>query len=95
MTNTICYSKREQKQETDSLTHSLSGVSWFLERSEGRGGAVGQAGGGLGGLPTCLGGPVCRDHVWYSAFALGASEAAVGFWPFCILLFIIALSVYD
>ena len=52
-------------------------------------------GGGLGGLPICLGGPVCRDHVWYSAFALAASEAAVGFWPFCILLFIIALSVYD
>lgn len=50
--------------------------------------------GGSGGLPTCRGGPVCRDHVWDSAFALGASEAAVGFWPFCILSFIIALNVY-
>lgn len=37
-----------------------------------------------------LGGAVCRAHVQYFAFAPSASEMAVGLWPFCILLFIIA-----
>ena len=31
-----------------------------------------------------LGGAVCRNHAEYPAFAPGISEAAVGFWPFCI-----------
>ena len=32
---------------------------------------------------------VCRDHVQDPAFAPGTSEVAAGFWPFCILFFII------
>ena len=77
--------------------HSLPGRGrWFFKWSEARGRLVGSGQrGGLGGLPTHLGGPVCRDHVWYSAFALGTSEAAVSFWPFYIFLFIIALNVCD
>ena len=36
-----------------------------------------------------LGGAVCRDHAQSPASALGTSEVAVGFWPFCTLLLII------
>ena len=32
---------------------------------------------------------MCRAHAKYPAFAPGASEVVVGFWPFCILLVII------
>ena len=37
-----------------------------------------------------LGGAVCRDHAQYPVFAPGTSETAVGLWPLCILLFVIA-----
>lgn len=33
------------------------------------------------------GGAVCRDRAQCPAFAPSTSEAAVGFWPFCVLLF--------
>ena len=36
-----------------------------------------------------LGEAVCRGHAQYPAFVPGTSEVAAGFWPFCILLFII------
>ena len=34
-------------------------------------------------------GAVCRDHAQYPTLAPGTSEETVGFWPFCVLLFII------
>ena len=34
-------------------------------------------------------GAACRDHAQDPAFASSTSEVAVGFWPFCSLLFII------
>ena len=37
-----------------------------------------------------LGGAVCRDHAQCPVFAPGTSEMAVGSWPFCILLSVIA-----
>ena len=40
------------------------------------------------------GGAVCRDHAQYPAFALSTSEMAVCLWLFCILLFIITLTVH-
>ena len=36
---------------------------------------------------------MCRGQVQYPAFVPGTSEMAVGLWPFCILLFIIAPTV--
>lgn len=48
--------------------------------------------GGMGWLRRSadpFGGVVYRAHAQYPAFAPGASEVVVGFWPFCILLFII------
>ena len=33
------------------------------------------------------GGAVCRDRARDPAFAPSTSEVAVGFWPFCVLLF--------
>ena len=39
------------------------------------------------------GGAVCRDHVQLPAFAPSTPEVAIGLWPSCILLFIIALIV--
>ena len=65
-------------------------MSWSLKWGEGRGGSVGRAGGGLRWPVRPLGGVVCRDHAEDPAFAPGTSEMAVGSWPFCILLFLIA-----
>ena len=36
---------------------------------------------------------MCRDHVQLPAFAPSTPEVAIGLWPSCILLFIIALIV--
>ena len=36
---------------------------------------------------------MCKGQVQYPAFVPGTSEMAVGLWPFCILLFIIAPTV--
>lgn len=38
---------------------------------------------GLGGLLAPLCGALWKDHSQYLAFVPGASEEAVGFWPFC------------
>ena len=46
---------------------------------------MGPTEGWLGWSAHPLGGAVCRNHAEYPAFAPGISEAAVGFWPFCIL----------
>lgn len=48
------------------------------------GGGEANASQGLGGLLAPLCGALCRDHSQNLAFVPGASEEAVGFWPFCI-----------
>lgn len=58
-------------------------VSCFLQWGKGGGGSVGPG----RGVP--LGGAVCRDHEQYPALVPGSSEVAIGFWSFCILLFMI------
>lgn len=39
-----------------------------------------------------LGGAVCRDQAQHPVFAPSTSEVAVGFWSFCILLFLMCLN---
>ena len=80
---------REQKQETGSLTRFLRGGQ-AVHLNEVRVGWdhwLGQEG-WLRWSAHPPGGVVCRDHRQYPAFAPSISEVAVGFWPFCILLFI-------
>ena len=84
-----CCSTMEQKQETGALARSLSRGELVPQKGEGRGRSGGQAGGWLRWSAHPLGGAVCRDHVQDPAFAPGTSEVTIGFWPFCILLFII------
>ena len=64
------------------------GQSWFLKWGEVGARFVGWAEGWLRCSAHPLGGAVCRDPAQdAAAFVPSASE--VGFWPFCILLFMI------
>ena len=64
-------------------------VSWFLKWGVGSGRSMGQVEAWLRWSAHPLGGAVCSDHARSPAFALDTSEVAVGFWSFCIFLFII------
>ena len=65
------------------------GASWLLKWREGGANQWVRVEGWLRWSAHPLGGALCRDHTQYPAFAPSTSEVAVGFWPFCILLFII------
>lgn len=56
------------------------------------GGPRGQARGLIRCFAHCFSRVVCREHVWYPAFARGSAEVAVGFYLF-IYLFCILLSI--
>ena len=83
-----CCSTGEQEQVTGALARSLR------QRRAGYGVRVGAgwwvwSEGWLRWSAPLLGGAVCREHARYPASVPGTSEVAGGFWPFCILLFII------
>lgn len=74
----------------DSCWGSLRRTGWFLKWGENRVDRWVRPEGWFRWSAHPFGDAACRDHAWHPPFALSTSEMAVGLWPFCIFLFIIA-----
>ena len=81
----------EAETSTGALVHPPGGrgLSWPLKWDECGTDWWARLKGWIGCSAHPCVGAACRDHAQDPTFASSTSEAAVGFWPFCILLFII------
>lgn len=90
-----CCSTRERKQEKGTLAHSLRRAAWILTWGNNGGGPTGWAGGLTQVVCPCPWRCYVQESCAVPCFLLPAPQKlVVYFWPFCILLLIIAPTVH-